>query len=327
MKRINLTLLFIFIINIFYCQREFKAYENGLIYNESTMNQLKLIVDSLNLKYKACDLDKVYYSKPQTIGHVVKLDNCDPKLVKKDMDNDISYEMFIEKYPEAIVKKNVLIVKFNYKNFKDEEIIEVSEISLTGNYGFEIKQNKEEYLDLNLKRHWLYKNKIHSNNSFAAFFFLDDFQQIPLNKDYSRQIGYSDCLIDTSMAKFKSDAESGRIRMPPNWKDLTIKEKENLLEKMRSTRVIGSCSMDNSPRDQAVNIVLLSAETVNWGVFLKSHLDIMNDRFDRMSDGSYAWGQRETYIKELEELDINVIDLLIGISLRVENSAQNHYNG
>ena len=72
---------------------------------------------------------------------------------------------------------------------------------------------------------------------------------------------------------------------------------------------------------------MLSAETGNWEVFLKSHLDIMNDRFDRMSDGSYAYEKRKTYIKELEELDINVLDLLIGISLRVEDPAENHYYG
>ena len=96
---------------------------------------------------------------------------------------------------------------------------------------------------------------------------------------------------------------------------------------MRSTKVVGGCSQDSRPRDHAINIALLSAETTNWEVFLKSHLDIMNDRFDRMSDGSYAYAQRKTYIKELEELDINVPDLLLGISLRIENPATNHYYG
>ena len=96
---------------------------------------------------------------------------------------------------------------------------------------------------------------------------------------------------------------------------------------MRSTKVVGGCSQDSRPREHTINIAMLSAEVTNWEVFLKSHLDIMNDRFDRMSDGSYAYAQRKTYIKELEELDINVLDLLIGISLRVENPAKNHYYG
>ena len=53
----------------------------------------------------------------------------------------------------------------------------------------------------------------------------------------------------------------------------------------------------------------------------------MNDRFERVSDGSYAYGRRKTYIKELEELNINVVNLLLGISLRMENPTKNHYYG
>ena len=53
----------------------------------------------------------------------------------------------------------------------------------------------------------------------------------------------------------------------------------------------------------------------------------MNDRFERVSDGSYAWAGRGTYVKELEELDINAIDLLIGTCLRAGNVNSNHYLG
>lgn len=103
--------------------------------------------------------------------------------------------------------------------------------------------------------------------------------------------------------------------------------KEQALKFKRSRRVIGGCSMDDSPRVHAMNIAELAAETAKWEIFLRSHLDIMNDRFDRVSDGSYAQQGRKTYIKELEVLDINVNDLLLGISLRVQNAADNHYFG
>jgi hypothetical protein len=53
----------------------------------------------------------------------------------------------------------------------------------------------------------------------------------------------------------------------------------------------------------------------------------MNDRFERMSDGSYAWAGRKTYLKELEELDIPAVDLLLGTVLRVDNVIDNHYFG
>ena len=74
-----------------------------------------------------------------------------------------------------------------------------------------------------------------------------------------------------------------------------------------------------------MNICKLAAETTQWDIFLRSHLDIMNDRFERQSDGSYAWAGRKTYLQELEALDIPAVDLLIGTSLRVSNVNSNHY--
>ena len=93
----------------------------------------------------------------------------------------------------------------------------------------------------------------------------------------------------------------------------------------RRRRVIGGCSMDQGPRIHAQEIAVLAAETTKWEIFLRSHLDIMNDRFDRVSDGSYAYAGRKTYIRELEVLDINLIDLIVGITLRIDNPSPNHY--
>jgi hypothetical protein len=106
-----------------------------------------------------------------------------------------------------------------------------------------------------------------------------------------------------------------------------FKSKQLALQLKRSRRVRGSCSMDSSPRIHAQEIAQLSAESINWEVFLRAHLDIMNDRFDRRSDGSYAYRGRSTYIAELEALGINVEDLLIGTCLRVNNVAKKHYFG
>jgi hypothetical protein len=74
-----------------------------------------------------------------------------------------------------------------------------------------------------------------------------------------------------------------------------------------------------------MKIALLAAETYNWNIFLRAHLDIMNDNFQRMSDGGYAQKARQTYIKEIEDLGINVVDLLIGTCLYIENASSNHY--
>lgn len=130
-----------------------------------------------------------------------------------------------------------------------------------------------------------------------------------LNETYDESVenGSSTNEIETYVAKYMSTAKA--------------------LELKRSRIVMGSCSMDTSPRIHAMNISQLSAESYNWDVFLRAHLNIMNDRFERASDGSYAWEQRNTYIKELEILNIHVPDLLLGMSFRVSNPSKNHYYG
>ena len=331
MKSLSLALAFFLLTSTLFGQTEFITYNNGLIYNESTMYRLGHIVDSLNLKYKVCDFNKVFYSKSQTVAHIIRLDTNDIKQAKTDMQSKISFEDFILKYPFATIEKNVLVVKSKYKDYKEKEIVEFSEINMNSDYAFEITHdNIDNLYNAKLKHSWLFdynKKTEYYAESITAFYFPEEFKASPLGLKYSKQIGYTDCLIDTTAAKFKENAKNGWVSLPKGWRKLSDKKKAKLLNDMRSTQVIGNCSQDSRPREHAVNIALLSAETTNWEVFLKSHLDIMNDNFERMSDGSYAYAQRKTYIKELEKLNLNVVDLLIGISLRIENPASNHYYG
>ncbi|SHF97608.1 hypothetical protein [Chryseobacterium vrystaatense] len=311
--------------------QEFATYKNGFIYGEETMNKLGKIVDSLNLKYKTCDLNQVFDSKLQTKGYSVVLKSGPIAQAKKDMDMNISFDDFMKKYPEAVVKKDLLLIKSKAKNYQDKDIIEITEISVNDDNGMEIEiPYKKELYTKPAKNKWVYsysKKTSYSEEYIEAFYLLDNFKSIPLAPKYSRQIIYSDCLIDTSLPKLKKDAKEGRLPdgIPQNIRKLSKTEKEKLLDDFRSVHVVGLCSQDNSPRVQGVYLALLSAETANWPVFLKSHLDIMNDRFDRSSDSSYARERRQTYIKELETLNINVPDLILGTSFRIENPANNHY--
>lgn len=329
----NLTTLIIGLVVTIsaYCQDgEFKVYQNGLIYSKKTMDKLSHIVDSLNLKYKTCNFNTVFYSKSQTIGHIVKVDIGNIKEAKKDMENQISLDDFLKKYPKATVERNVLIIKSKYKNYEQQDVVEFEEFDLKSDYGFSITSENVSLYQKDFSNKWLweYSEKTnYSDESLSAIYFSTKFSSVSIPQKYSQMIGYSDCIIDTTTTKFKDNLKDGWVDLPENWTELSDKKKAKLLDEMRSTKVVGGCSQDSRPREHAIHIALLSAETYNWEVFLKSHLDIMNDRFDRKSDGSYAWGQRNTYIKELEELNINVPDLILGISFRIENPASNHYFG
>jgi hypothetical protein len=103
--------------------------------------------------------------------------------------------------------------------------------------------------------------------------------------------------------------------------------KNDALTMKRRRIVMGACSRDVSPRLHIMDISLLAAEAANWQVFLRAHLDIMNDFAARNFNSNFAERERKTYIREIEELDINVQDLLLGISLQISNAASNHYTG
>jgi len=125
---------------------------------------------------------------------------------------------------------------------------------------------------------------------------------------------------DECIKAVRSDPELERLA------EAFISEQKALTLK-RSRFVMGQCSQDESPRLHALDIAKLAAESHSWDIFLRSHLNIMNDRFARMSDGSYAWDGRKTYLKELEELDLNIVDLMLGLTLRASNLPDNHYYG
>jgi hypothetical protein len=103
--------------------------------------------------------------------------------------------------------------------------------------------------------------------------------------------------------------------------------KSAALAMKRNRRVMGLCSMDDRPRVHEMEIALLAAETANWQVFLRAHLDIMNDRADRFVNSNFAQAKRKTYIREIEDLDIDIQDLMLGISLGISNPSGNHYFG
>lgn len=309
---------------------EFKLYSNGLIYSEQTMNRLSRVADSLNLRYKNCNFNTVFYSKSQAVGHLLTLEKGNIREAQKDIENRISWDDFIKKYPRCSIQKNVLIIRYLYKNYNDENVVEFEHFDLKNNDGVSIRSNDVSTYQREFRQEWCFEyfgKTAYSKESITAFYFPTGFSSSPLPQKYAQMIGYADCLIDTSTTKLSSEKQFEWDELPGNWHMLGEIEKANLLEKMRSTRVVGSCSQDTRPRIHAINIALLSAEINKWEVFLKAHLDIMNDRFDRVTDGSYAWADRNTYIKEIEKLNINVPDLILGISFRMENPATNHYYG
>lgn len=391
---------------------EFYIYPNGLIYSDTTMHRLKFIVDSLQLKFRRCDMTRDYYSMRQGKARYIKLDSGKIKEALADMRSDIGYEYLIKKYPEAKVDSLMLMTEDEYEDRGHQKELVYDAHAGSDRYEKiylkvtpEWKEDTTEYVISGRKGRWVYKyaNKTsYSHEKIWAYYFPAPLTTQKIPDTYARWILYSDCMTDTTTSVFFKDAYTNGWQEPVSkapapaqgsfWryvdscskkalarrhvkkssyeydieKDKYIKDslscrpafrrllaaaademvymkvptsfefedytglyysKHVALLMKRNKHVVGQCSMDQSPRIHAMNIAQLAAETADWSVFLKAHLDIMNDRFDRMTDGSYAWGRRQTYLKELEELDIDVDDLLLGTTLRISNASDNHYWG
>jgi hypothetical protein len=400
---------------------EFQKFDDGLIYDNGTIIKLKKTVDSLNLKFKSCELKTNYVSLFQTKANYIDLEGDEAVEAKKDVENNISYENFMQKYPKAKVIKEMLTTEQRYIDyFKRPKITYQSESFDSEGYQiyFTIDDTAKTHKSP-LKNTWLfefYRKSEYSKSRLRGYYFLEDFTQKMIPEPYSKLIQYSDCLIDTTLIYFPNarshdkKLEIDDFQYPltekfinyielsintdkPQYKPIEFKREtyelfakksefwdahrlmrvdslrnsdslrfDSLLDSafyeykkksglmffsnrefeeyyaffrspiealvLKRNRIAsGTCSADSRPRKHALGIAKLAAETANWDIFLRSHLDIMNDRFDRVSDGSYAQKERGTYIKELELLDINIPELLIGISLRISNPRKNHYYG
>ncbi|MCF8332047.1 MAG: hypothetical protein K9H84_06310 [Bacteroidales bacterium] len=408
-KIITVVIIFLFTILATGQNTEFKLNENGLLYSKQDLELLRSKADSLNQAFRELDHSPVYYSKYQAIGHYIDYSGDHVKAAKADLENNIGYDEFLANYPNTTVDDSLVIVKFRFKNYKDEEVIEYSSIRLGNDneHSIKIEDNPDIY-NKKVKNSWIidyWEGSEYSAESVSAFYFPAEFKKQKLPEDYNRMVGYSEFMIDTSTHLFLVDERASRYQHDDTtttdsvqlfldfihaktskpdhddyeeyeeyreewskWdslrfifidQELAGKEefvnmlsdayhyainhhassdeleeyvaqylsKEKALSLKRHRNVVGQCSMDQSPRYHALNISRLAAETGHWNVFIRAHMNIMNDRFSRMSDGSYAWGSRQTYLKELEEINIRTPELFMGIALRIEDPASNHYYG
>lgn len=308
--------------------QEFREYENGLIYSPATIEQLSFIADSMDSHFASCDFSKTYYSKYQATGISFSLTGDSAIFLYEGLQNGMSLEEGLTTFPGIKTRKDVHLIFYEHKNWEGEEQIRIDRLTLTNGTTHILSIPNESGFDQKQKIYFTFsEGGEYSSPSLRAVQLYESPARIQLEEKYAEMIGYAECMIDTNTVKIYPESENNWLQLPENVEEISFSKKIELLEQWRNTRVIGMCSQDIAPRIHAIEIAFLAAETANWEVFLKAHLDIMNDRFERVSDGSYAWNERKTYIKELEELEIDLTSLLLGISFRIDNPAENHYYG
>jgi hypothetical protein len=378
---------------------EFATNTNGLMYNDSDMQALRFIVDSLNIRFKTCDLNKTFYGYPQAKVYRASFRSKknDLKEIIRDLNDTTDFYELIRKYSSFFENSDTTDILIQYG--PNENKYTYLEGSPGEGYDNLYLEEKDELEDFTKGKKWIYsysaKGDYIDEYSITCRYFPGKWKRQSIPQKYARLIQYVDCMIDTSASIFLTDNKTGRwyfetdknhytnleklsgyISKKMNQKNFNKKEldssqykfalknllndsqfktileetiddcikKENInyqleslaeesclfakaLQMKRNYIVVGGCSQDSRPREHARDIATLAARSHNWDIFLRAHLDIMNDRFERASDGSYAWGERKTYLKELEELNLDIVDLMLGLTFRTQNAPDNHYFG
>jgi hypothetical protein len=188
------------------------------------MDQLEFIVDSLNLKFKTCELDKGYLAVSQAKGHYISLKSKRAKAAQEDLKNNIYFEEFIKKYPLAEVSKDLLIIQDIYENYNNETIVEISNIDLNDGYDHKIKfHDFKKYKEITSENGCLQK----AENNLRAFFIPNGLKTLTLADSYARMIRYTDCMIDTSSLIIKENAQRSWTEMNNDYDEMSLKEKNN----------------------------------------------------------------------------------------------------
>ena len=278
--------------------------QEKLIYPDSSIVKLRHLVDSLKLRHAPGEVpgsgagggagraggSQTFYSMPQ--GRMWKIHFSSPtdnlSAVIQDLYSNKPLAYLVEKYRGLILTIDTTLFA-----------VEDEDRYLTGSP--EKGYDREGWMTVGLvPGRWDYqylpKDQVRTDHSVVAYQIPERLKRQPIPAEYARYIQYVDMVADTGAG----------VASGPGF---------------------GLCSGDETPIWRAMRAAQAAADSGHWDVFIRAHLDLLNDRFLRMSDNSDAAGKRKTYLKELEAIDLDVTDLVVGLSLRAVNVAPNHYLG
>jgi hypothetical protein len=188
---------------------EFTLYPNGLVYDDTTISRLKHIVDSMHTQYSKSNRHRSYYSHPQTKGHYITSRSGMATQILSDIQNKISLQDLVKKYPEVKREENLLIVlqETTYPNGrKDFRYTPCPQYN--SNY-FEIGLNTDKPEQIQTTGsdvrgrtgNWVYQYWPPGSNNgecINAFYLDSALKTIALPERYAAMLRYADYMIDSA---------------------------------------------------------------------------------------------------------------------------------
>lgn len=187
-----------------------------------------------------------------------------------------------------------------------------------------------EYIDIKIPEPIFEKQKGYTNDLYSQEIEKRNKQKAKLHESQRRDIIISLAQRDSLFLKLYREAVA-------IWHDDKIDSEDlesivelvggprQALQMKRGRRVMGSCSMDIGPTNHLKEIARLSALSSDWDIFIKSHMNVINDRFDAAVYSSYGEASRNTPIHDFEAIGLEPDKLFIGSLMQASDTKAKHY--
>ena len=201
---------------------EFPTLWKGPVCSDSMITRLKHIGDSLNHQFRHSRPSKKYYSVEQGITNTIQLTKGDIKAALADLQQGISYQEFVTKYPLADTATNLLLTRTERETYPscidvyywlqrpDEDY--PTFICICGPNHC----NKREYAyGVNgIKDNWVFNYHGASPGqpeALKAYYITRSPESTPIPDGYAKWIRYADYITDTTTDIFYPHAWSGDL--------------------------------------------------------------------------------------------------------------------
>lgn len=202
----------------------------------------------------------------------------------------------------------------------DEEVvtvmIESTDFMFVPDYAFV----GEEVKVFDESRFWLIKKLKSYDDAYSDRVIGVFLKSEPRRKDFPTRllecINYYDAI--TKDVPHEIDVEYTMEPIRVNLDTLTEVEKREVLNNALSTKVASFCGADQTSMNQEVLIYKLSAELREWGIFVRSLLNVISDNVSRASDDPRSSALREKHYFNMRKVGIDPWKLLLGSLLKYE---------
>lgn len=191
MKHIHLIIPLVFSI----CLCSAQNTDFNQFVGESLNQEQLLILDSFHQELNDYGLNEEDLFSNLSTAHYIYIDKGKIKAAMRDMKNNMSFEEWVQKHPETTIDSNLLIIKQQSLNHKNETVTNYTNFAQKNKYMHNITTTRSSVMSHKInKGTWVFnyipKNEF-SDEFLIAFYFTSDFGLGALTTKYPQVIAYT----------------------------------------------------------------------------------------------------------------------------------------